>query len=107
MILRVLLYAQIKLRQISVGVAGEDEVGGFCLHGNEQHLADHGDIRLCRVAGRIGMVVSLVPVALLHGSFAAGCRAGGGTAVVSESTGESGGPPNDAVGVHIFVLFAS
>ena len=31
----------------------------------------------------------------------------GGTAVVSESTGESGGPSNDAVGVHIFVLFAS
>ena len=97
MILRVLLYAHMKLRQISIGVAGEDEVGGFCLHGNEQHLADHGNVSLRRIAGGIGVIVCLAPVAALYGGFTAGSGTGCSAAVIRESPGECGSPADDSV----------
>ena len=82
-------------------------MGGFSLHGNEQNLALHGDIGLCRISGRVGVIVSFVPVALLDGSDATGSGAGGRTAVESERTGEDGSSLNNTIRVPITKDFLS
>ena len=75
----------------------------FCLHCEEQHFPNHGDVSLSCVVRRIGVVVGLAPVAVLHGCYTAGSGTGGSASVVGEGTGKSSRPLDNAVSISIVV----